>query len=94
MPSLSVPVLNFNDCPVRRFTHANTKLQDELKEDRILGALFDENLCADDIIIHSKGPETLEKLLRVIEAEGEKYGLKLNKRKFEHLAVNGNGKNL
>ena len=36
-------------------------LQEELKEDRILGAMLDEVLYADDTIIHSTNPQKLEK---------------------------------
>ncbi len=67
----------------------DSKLQDELKEDRILGAVYDEVLYADDTIIHSRNPETIQKLLHRIEEEGSKFGLKLNLEKCEHFAVGG-----
>ena len=51
--------------------HENEELGNELKEDKILGTIFDEVLYAYDTIIYSRNAETLQKLLRAIEEEGE-----------------------
>ena len=51
--------------------HKDDDLEKELKEDRILGALFDEILYADDTIIHTTSPEKVESLLHKIEIEGK-----------------------
>ena len=58
-------------------------------EDRILGAVSDEVLYADDTIIHSTDAKKVETLLHRIEQEGANYGLKLNKKKCETLNVRG-----
>ena len=52
---------------------------------RIKGANFDEVLYADDTICVSQSEVALEKKLKAIEADGNKYGLKLNKAKCEIL---------
>ena len=67
--------------------HNDPILQEELKEDRILGAILDEVLYADDTIIHSTSPEQLQQLLNEIEQEGLKYGLKLNHKKCETMTI-------
>jgi hypothetical protein len=46
-------------------------------------------LYADDTIIFSESAEALEELLAEIEREGEKYGMKLNKKKCEAMCVRG-----
>ena len=60
-----------------------------MEEDRILGAVLDEVLYADDTIIHSTNPKRVEQLLHKIEQEGATYGLKLNKKKCETMNVRG-----
>ena len=64
------------------------RLAANLRVDRVIGASFDEVLYADDTIIFSESPTTLGKLLRQIEEEGAKYGLRLNKSKCELLNLN------
>ena len=44
--------------------HADGKHQEDMEEDRILGAVLDEVLYADDTIIHSQNLETLGKLMK------------------------------
>ena len=51
--------------------HKDEDLQGELEEDRILGAMCDEVLYADDTILHSTNHEKLTKLLHKIAEEGE-----------------------
>ena len=53
---------------------------------RIQGMDYDEVLYADDTICISESEAVLEKVLRAIVTEGEKYGMKLNKNKCELLA--------
>ena len=69
--------------------HQDEALETELKENRIIGTLFDELLYADDTIIYSKDSKTVEKLLHKIEEEGEKYGMQLNQKKCEALSIRG-----
>ena len=69
--------------------HNSAEYQAEMAEDRILGAVFDEVLYADDTIIHSTDAKKVGKLLHKIEQEGANYGLKLNKKKCETLNVRG-----
>ena len=69
--------------------HADEQLNEELKEDRILGAMFDEILYADDTIIHSTTSDKVAKLLHKIQEQGRSYGLKLNKDKCEAMTVRG-----
>ena len=69
--------------------HKDENLNNELEQDRVLGAMFDEILYADDTIIHSTSCEQLTMLLHRIQIEGEKYGLKLNHDKCEAMAVRG-----
>ena len=44
--------------------HADRKHDEDLEEDRILGAMFDEILYADDTIILSTDNMTLENILQ------------------------------
>ena len=69
--------------------HNNAEHQAEMADDRILGAVFDEVLYADDTIIHSTDAKKVKKLLHKIEQEGANYGLKLNKNKCETLNIRG-----
>ena len=71
--------------------HEDKLLNRNLQEDRILGSLLDGILYADDTIIHSTAPEKVLLLLNKIETEGAKYGLKLNHKKCEALAVRDHG---
>ena len=63
-------------------------LASQLAGDRIIGAMFDEVLYADDTIVFSEDTAILGKLVRKIEKEGDKYGLKLNKTKCELVNLN------
>ena len=49
-------------------------------------------MFADDTIIYSYDDKTLSKLVKEIEIESAKYGLKLNYSKCEHICINGNDK--
>ena len=51
--------------------HARENVRETLQHNRILGAVFDEVLYADDTIIFSESAEALEELLAEIEREGE-----------------------
>lgn len=57
---------------------------------RICGANFDEIVYADDTICVSTDTKAMNKFLKDIEEEGEKYGLKLNKGKCELLTTSHN----
>jgi hypothetical protein len=64
--------------------HNNKEHQAEMTQERILGAVFDEVLYADDTIIHSTDAKKVEKLLHKIEQEGANYGLKSIKTNVKH----------
>ena len=70
--------------------HDQPGLREELRHNKVLGAVFDEVLYADDTIIFSESAQALEKLLQAIEKEGERYGMKLNKDKCESMCIGGN----
>ena len=53
-------------------------IKEKMDDDKVLGAIFNEVIYADDTIIYSRNPEALEKLLQEIQKEGNKYGMKLN----------------
>ena len=57
----------------------------KLNEHRVQGMDTDEILYADDTICVSEDEQALSRLLAAIEGEGDKYGLKLNKKKCEFL---------
>ena len=63
--------------------HENDTLK--LKEHRVQGMDTDEILYADDTICVSEDEDAINRLLQAIEVEGNKYGLKLNKKKCEYL---------
>ena len=63
--------------------HKNDHLK--LREHRVIGMEEDEILYADDTICVSEDEEALQRLVQAIEAEGAKYGLKLNKDKCEYI---------
>ena len=63
--------------------HKHQELQDKLKENRPPNYEEDEVLYADDTILFSTSAAALQKFLRNIEEEGEKYGLQLNQGKCE-----------
>ena len=69
--------------------HNNTSLQEQLRKHEVLNAVLDDVMYADDTIIFSHDPKTLELLLAEIECEGSKYGMKLNKNKCEVLCTKG-----
>ena len=71
--------------------HSDEQLEKQLEKDRVLGAFFFEILYADDTIIYSRSAATLTKLLRKIQDEGAKYGLKLNLAKCEAININTAG---
>jgi hypothetical protein len=49
---------------------------------RICGANFDEIVYADDTICVSTNTKAMNKFLKDIEEEGEKYGLKIKQREM------------
>ena len=61
--------------------------QDHLKlsDHRIIGMQEDEVLYADDTICMTENENAMNRLLKAIEIEGAKYGLRLNKKKCEYL---------
>ena len=63
--------------------HKNDSL--DLGPHRVQGMDTDEVLYADDTICISEDEAALTRLLAAIESEGNKYGLKLNKKKCEYL---------
>ena len=63
--------------------HLNDKLKTE--KHRMIGAVRDEVLFADDTICMSEHHKAIERLLHEIERESLKYGMKLNKTKCELL---------
>ena len=69
--------------------HSQPGLREKLKHNRVLDAMFDEVLYADDTIIFSECSEALGDLLAAIETEGSKYGMALNRNKCEALCVGG-----
>ena len=60
--------------------HAKPQIHQQLQQDKILQAVFDEVLYADDTIIFSHSADALQLPLKEIETEGSKYGMKLNKK--------------
>ena len=60
--------------------HAQPQVHQQLQQDKILQAVFDEVLYADDTIIFSHTANALQLLLKEIETESSKYGMKLNKK--------------
>ena len=64
--------------------HNNEEHQKEMEDERILGAVFDEVLYADDTIIHSTDAKKVEKLLHKIEQEGENMVLNSIKTNVKH----------
>ena len=61
--------------------HKNDVLK--LNKHRVQGMGTDEILYADDTICVSEDEQALSRLLAAIEGEGDKYGLKLNKKECE-----------
>ena len=72
--------------------HSLPGLREKLKHNRVLDAVFDEVLYADDTIIFSKCCVALGELLAAIETEGAKYGMALNRNKCEAMCVGGDDK--
>ena len=66
--------------------HEKDRVKEALKESDILGVEFNEDLYADDTILMTKTTEEMETLIKQIEREGGKYGMKLNKSKCEALS--------
>ena len=56
-----------------------------LERNRVVGTEFDEVVYADDTICISESEVAMNGLLAAIEAEGSKYGMRLNKSKCEYL---------
>ena len=68
--------------------HKAEEIEDELEENRILKATFDEILYADDTIIFSTDADTVETHLHEFEKHAENYGLTLNPKKCETINTN------
>ena len=68
------------------FFDVHRKLQGQEEEQRVKGAEFDQVLFADDTICIAQDKQVMEDMLKAIEEEGAKYGMKLNKKKCELLA--------
>ena len=64
---------------------------DELKtaRQRIKGTDVDQVLYADDTICIAQNERAMNRILKAIEEEGEKYGVRLNKDKCEYLGFGG-----
>ena len=75
MPSVPLP---FVVLMTAMFADAHRNLGGRTFEHRALGADFDEVIYADDTICISEDARTMNELLKKIEEEGDKYGMKLN----------------
>jgi hypothetical protein len=71
------------------FHDIKSRMGDLTLSQRIPGMEFDEVLYADDTICIATEPEVMNRMLKEIEEEGEKYGMKLNKGKCELLHKKG-----
>ena len=69
--------------------HVNDALN--TSEQRPEGLVEDQVLYADDTICITKTVAAMNKLVKAIQDEGEKYGLKLNEDKCEYLPVGKEG---
>ena len=58
---------------------------------RVRGASFDEVLYADDTVCISESVAAMTRLLKLIEAESEKSGLKLHNKKYTSLGYGKKG---
>jgi len=66
---------------------SNIELKRNLIENRIPAAEFDEILYADDTILISTNPATINKYIKEIQLEGKKIGLELNYKKCEVITM-------
>ena len=89
MPTIPVSVFDSDDCDIQGCLR-KPGLREKLKHDSVLGSVFNEVLYADDTIIFSENATCLEELLKCIEQEGDKYGMKLNRTKCEAMCIRGN----
>ena len=64
----------------------------KFRENNVLTATFNEILYADDTIVFSASAEALQEYVQAIEAEGARYGMKLNRRKCEAMCIRGTDK--
>ena len=71
------------------FADVKEDMKQELIDNRVVGAEFDEILFADDTILVSESRSTLEKYLQKIEEVSGWYGMRLNKSKCEAITING-----
>ena len=81
MPLIPIPFCGIDDSNV--FADVHRHLGRSTLEHRVLGADLDEVLYADDTICISEDSRTMNKLIKRIEEEGEKYGMRLNYNKCE-----------
>lgn len=65
-----------------------------LSKHRIQGTTYDEILYADDTICASTDVRAMNKFIKSIEIDGERYGLKLNKKKCESMHTGNNNVNI
>ena len=70
-------------------SYVKAALPEDIVNGRVNGANYDEVLFADDTIFFSTMTKHLNSLLKAVEEEGGKYGLKLNKTKCEAMVFNG-----
>lgn len=66
------------------------QLKEKLGKSRVHGTVWDEVVFADVTILFSESNEGLQALLHEIEKESKKYGMNLNKNKFEIICINNN----
>lgn len=69
--------------------HQNDKLK--LAKQRVRGSEYDEVFYADDTICIAQNMAAMNRLLAAIEAEGAKYGLRLNRETCEYLGIGSPG---
>ena len=65
------------------FKEVHAQTDHILEKQRVPGATFDEVTYADDTICIATTEKAINEMLKHIEKEGEKYGMKLNKEKCE-----------
>ena len=63
------------------FNDIHDKMPQDVIDNRVIHTNFNEVLFADDTICISENAQSLTKLLHLIQEEGAKYGLQLNRDK-------------
>ena len=72
------------------FHDVHEKTDEILRRNRVPGADFDEVTYADDTICISTSTKAINEFVKLIEIEGKKYGMKLNKGKCELITTHTN----